>query len=72
MNSLHWKREYQIAFFAAAMFGAVLGVIFGLRQTETSTLIHWLNVGAWGLVGALLAATGAFVRQLLRERKSTN
>ena len=72
INPLRWKREYQIAFFAAAMFGAVVGFFIGLRQTEPSTQFYWLHVGAWGVVGGVFAAVGAFVRQLLRGQNSTN
>jgi hypothetical protein len=72
MNPLRWKREYQIALLVAALFGAVMGISVGLRQTEPSIQFYWLHVGAWGAVGVVLAGVGAFIRQMLRDRKSTN
>ena len=69
MNPLHWKREHQIAFLVAAVVGAVMGVYIGLRQVEPATNLYWLHVGIWGLAGAMLAGVGAFIRQLIRDRK---
>jgi hypothetical protein len=40
MNPLHGKREHQIAFLMAAVFGAVLGSFIGLRQVEPSTSLY--------------------------------
>ena len=70
MNPLHWEREHQIAFFVAAVFGAALGSFIGLRQVEPSTSLYWLHVGSWSVAGTVLAAAGAFIRQVLRDRKS--
>jgi len=70
MNPLRWKREYQIAFLVAVVFGAVIGIFFGLRQVEPSTSLYWLHVGSWAVAGAVLAGLGAFIRQVLRDRTS--
>jgi hypothetical protein len=64
MNPLHWKREHQIAFFGAAVAGAFVGFFAGIRQVGSSANIYWLLVGIWGVVGAVVAAAGAFIRQL--------
>lgn len=68
MNPFHWKREHQIAFLIAVVFGAGMGIYIGLRQIEPSADGYWLHVGLWGVAGALLAGAGAFIRQLMRNR----
>jgi hypothetical protein len=70
MNPLHWKREHQIAFLGAAVVGACIGIFAGTRQVEPSANLYWLLVGLWGAAGAVVAAAGAFIRQLLRDRTS--
>jgi hypothetical protein len=70
MNPLHWKREYQIAFLGAAVFGACVGIFAGVRQIEPSASFYWFHVGLWGAIGAVMGAAGAFVRQLMRDRNS--
>jgi FtsH-binding integral membrane protein len=70
MNPVHWKREHQIAFLVAAVIGAGMGIYIGVRQVEPSTNAYWLHVGLWGVAGMMLAAAGAFIRQLIRNRNS--
>jgi hypothetical protein len=70
MNPLRWKREHQIAFFGAAAFGACIGIFVGVRQVEPSANLYWLGVGLWGAAGAAMGASGAFIRQSLRNRNS--
>ena len=70
MNPLHWKREHQIAFLVAAVFGAGMGIFIGMRQVEPSTSPDWLHVASWGVAGAMLAGAGAYVRQLIRNKNS--
>jgi hypothetical protein len=70
MNPLRWKREHQIAFFGAAVFGACIGIFAGVRRVEQSANLYWLVVGLWGAAGAAMGASGAFIRQLLRDRAS--
>jgi hypothetical protein len=67
MNPLRWKREHQIAFLGAVVIGACIGVFAGARQFEPSTSDYWAWVGLWGLAGAVMAAAGAYIRQLLRN-----
>jgi hypothetical protein len=69
MNPLHWKREHQIAFLVAALFGTGIGIFVGLRQVEPSSELYWLHAALWGAAGSLLAAIGAFIRQMVRNRK---
>jgi hypothetical protein len=69
MNPLRWKREHQIAFLVSALFGAGIGIFVGLRQVEPSSELYWLHVVLWGAAGSLLAAVGAFIRQMVRDRK---
>ena len=71
MNPPHWKREHQIAFLVAVVFGAIMGITIGLLQVEPSTSLYWLGGGLWGLAGAMLAGAGAFIRQLIREKNAT-
>ena len=70
MNPLHWKREHQIAFLGAVAFGACVGIFAGIQQVEPSANPYWLSVGLWGTAGALMAAAGAFIRQMFRDRDS--
>jgi FtsH-binding integral membrane protein len=70
MNPFHWKREHQIAFLVAVVFGAGMGIYIGLRQIEPSAGGYWLHMGLWGVAGAVLAGTGAYIRQLIRKRNS--
>ena len=70
MNLLHWKRSHQIAFFGAAVAGVFIGFFAGIRRVEPSANLYWLLVGIWGVAGAVVAAAGAFVRQLFRNRNS--
>ena len=70
MNPFLWKREHQIAFLVAAVFGALMGVFIGLRQTDQFTSPYWLHVASWGVAGAMLAGAGAYIRQLIRNTNS--
>ena len=70
MNPFDWKREHQIAFLVAAVIGAGMGIFIGVRQVEPSTNAYWLHVGSWGVAGTMLAAFGAFIRQLIRNKNS--
>lgn len=67
MNPLRWKREHQIAFVGAAVFGACIGAFGGAQQVEPSANLYWLWVGLWGTAGAVMAAAGAFIRQMFRN-----
>ena len=68
MNPFDWKREHQIAFLIAALIGAGMGIYIGMRQVAPSSSSDWLQVGAWGIAGTMLAAAGAYFRQLMRNR----
>jgi amino acid transporter len=70
MNPLRWKREHQIAFLGAAVFGACIGIFAGVRQVQPSANLYWLWMVLWGAAGAAMGATGAFIRQLSRDRTS--
>jgi hypothetical protein len=70
MNPLNWKREHQIAFLVAVPFGACIGIFGGVQQVEPSTDLYWLSVALWGTAGAVMAAVGAFIRQMFRDRAS--
>jgi hypothetical protein len=48
MNPLHWKREHQIAFLGAAVFGACVGIFAGIQQVEPSANPHLAVGGAMG------------------------
>jgi uncharacterized membrane protein len=65
MNPSKWKRDYQVAFVGATIFGASMGVFIGLRQTAATDGLH---LTLWGIAGAALGAAGAFIRQLMRNR----
>ena len=71
MNPLHWKKEHQIAFLAASVFGAGMGIFIALRQPDQSNMPLWLYVILWGAGGAALAALGAYFRQIIRNRNSS-
>jgi hypothetical protein len=68
MNPLHWKREYQVALFVAAIFGFSIGVYAGVRNVVPYTDLYLLRVCLWGVGGCVLGAAGGFLRQLLRDR----
>jgi hypothetical protein len=68
MNFNHWKREHQIAFYFAAVFGACMGVFAGMGHFDPYTSFRWLWIGGWGVVGTLMGAAGGFLRQVLRNR----
>jgi hypothetical protein len=70
MNPLRWKREHQIAFIGAAVFGACIGIFGGIKQVDPSANLYWLWVGLWGTGGGVMAAAGAFIRQMFRDRAS--
>ena len=70
INPLNWKREHQIAFLVAVIFGACIGIFAGVQQIEPSTDLYWLSVALWGTAGAVMAAVGAFIRQMFRDRAS--
>jgi hypothetical protein len=74
MNPLHWKREHQIALLGAAVVGAAIGIFAGTRQVEPSADLYWLWLwlwlARWGAAGAVMGATGGFIRQLSRGRTS--
>ena len=69
MNPLRWTRVYRAAFFATTMFGACIGVVFGIRRVDPAVNqdLYWLWLGLWVASGAMLAAVGAYIRQLLRR-----
>lgn len=70
MNPLRWNLvEHRIAFFVATIFGACMGFIVGLRRVDPSVAqdFYWLWFAVWIISGALLGATGAVIRQMLRR-----
>jgi hypothetical protein len=71
MNPLHWRREHQIAFLVAVVFGAGVGIFIGIRQVEQSAGPGWLHFALWGVAGAMLAGAGAYIRQLIRDKSGT-
>jgi hypothetical protein len=52
------------------MVDAGMGVYVGLKQIEPLNGHNWLQVVLWGVGGSMLAACGAFILQLIRNRKS--
>ena len=68
MNPIRWKRDHQIAFLGAAVFGAFVGIVVGVRRTDPSASqdLYWLTLGLWAGAGAAAGAAGGFIRQLLR------
>jgi hypothetical protein len=62
VNPLRWKREHQIAFWVAVGLGGSMGIAVGLQRVGPSAPV------LWGVVGAVMAGAGAYVRQLLRNR----
>ena len=71
MNPIHWKREHQIAFLVALVFGAGMGIFIGIRQVDPSIGPDWLHVASWGVAGAMLAGAGAYIRQIIRDKNGT-
>jgi hypothetical protein len=70
LNPLHWTSGHLIAFVFAAVFGACIGLFYGIGQFDPYTDQRWLWIGLYCVVGALLGAAGGFLRQLLRGEKS--
>jgi hypothetical protein len=64
VNPLRWKREHQIAFWLAVVLGGSMGIAVGLQRVGPSASV------LWGVVGAVMAGAGAYVRQMLRNRNS--
>jgi hypothetical protein len=69
MNPLYWTRDHRFAFLATTICGACLGVVAGVRPFDpgVNQNLYWLWLGAWVASGALLAAVGAYIRELLRD-----
>jgi hypothetical protein len=69
MNSPRWTRAYRSGFFATIIFGACIGVVFGIRRVDPvlNQDLYWLWLGLWVASGAMLAAIGAYIRQSLRR-----
>ena len=81
MNPLHWKREHLIALMISASLGAVIGLLFGIREVDPYTHygyhafftveaqgynFYWLVVSVWAIFGASICAAVVYIRQLLR------
>lgn len=70
LNPLYWKKEHQIAFLAATAVGAGMGIFIALKQADQFNMPYELYVMLWGAGGAALAALGAYLRQIIRNRNS--
>lgn len=69
MNPLRWRRAHRIAFFGAAVLGACMGFVVGVRRVDPSVNqdFYWLWLGLWMVSGAVMGVLGGYIRQLLRR-----
>lgn len=68
MKPWHWNGSRKAALIFAALFGCGMGLIFASNIFEHDGEYYALILLLWGTTGAIAAAMGSYVIQILRNR----